>query len=742
MKRNNTSQHPEVLFVTSYPPRECGIATYSQDLINAIEKKFGDSFSIKVCALETKDETFNYENRVVSTLNTSISEEYGQLAKKINSNAELKIVVFQHEFGFYNESGGKDFSLLLKQISKPKIIAFHTVLPCPDKVFKDLVCDISNSCQSIIVMTNASKNILVTDYGISADKIEVIAHGTHLVSNDNKLMLKDKFGFKGHKILSTFGLISSGKGIETTLDALPSIVKTNPTTLFLIIGKTHPGVIKHEGEKYRNMLEEKVKALHLEKHVKFINKYLDLPELLEYLRLTDIYLFTSKDPNQAVSGTFSYAMSCGCPVISTPIPQAKEMIDDNTGIIIDFQDSKQLTAGVVKLLSDEPLQRKLSINTLQKIAPTAWENSAIAHGVLFERIIDHDFTFHYNTPEINLNHLKEMTTDFGLIQFSRINQPDLESGYTLDDNARALIAVCMHYEFARENHDLGLMYKYLDFINFCLQPDGTLLNYVDKDKKFTIQNNETNLEDSNGRAIWALGFLLSQSNIIPLEMSSLAKKIIDKAILNSENIFSTRAMAFTIKGLYFYNLAFPRAKTVKLIDLLANRIELMYEHESEKNWEWYESYLTYANAILPEAMYLSSLAVEKPLYAEIAKKSFDFLISHTFHDDEIKVISNRGWLSKGGERKDFGEQPIDISYTIMALYTFHRQYKDEHYMSKLNVAFNWFLGKNHLRQIIYNPCTGGCYDGLEEFQVNLNQGAESTVSYLMARMIVEKYRIS
>ena len=685
MKRNNTSQHPEVLFVTSYPPRECGIATYSQDLINAIEKMFGDSFSIKVCALESKDETFKYENRIVDKLNTSNSDEYIQLAEKINANIKLKIVVFQHEFGFYNESGGKDFLLLLKQISKPKIIVFHTILPRPNANFKELVCDISKECQSIIVMTKASKNILVRDYNISADKIEVIAHGTHLVSNNDKNLLKDKYGFKGHQILSTFGLISSGKGIETTLDALPSIVKTNPTTLFLVIGKTHPGVIKYEGEKYRNMLEEKVKTLHLEKHVKFINKYLDLPELLEYLRLTDIYLFTSKDPNQAVSGTFSYAMSCGCPVITTPIPQAKEMIDDNTGIIIDFQDSKQLATGVIKLLNDEPLQKKLSINTLQKIAPTAWENSAIAHGVLFERIIDHEFTFHYNTPEINLNHIKEMTTEFGFIQFSRINQPDLESGYTLDDNARAMIAICMHYEFTRENHDLGLIYKYLDFINFCLQPDGSMLNYVDKDKKFTSQNNETNLEDSNGRAIWALGFLLSQSEIIPQEMSSLAKKIIDAATLNSEKIYSTRAMAFTIKGLYFYNLAFPQPKTVKLIDLLANRIELMYEHESEENWEWYESYLTYANAILPEAMYLASLAVEKPKYAEIAKKSFDFLISHTIYDDEIKVISNRGWLSKGGERKDFGEQPIDISYTIMALYTFHRQYKDEHYSSMLHL---------------------------------------------------------
>lgn len=740
MKKNNIDQHPEILFITSFPPRECGIATYSEDLIHAIEQKFGDSFSIKVCALENNDEKFHYDKRVVRTLNTSNTDEYYSLANFINSNEQIEIVVFQHEFGFYNESGGKDFLELLKEITKPKIIAYHTILPGQSESFKEMVINISNACDSIIVMTNASKLILTNEYKISTTKIEVIAHGTHLVINNNKLTLKEKYNFKNYKILSTFGLISSGKGIETTLDALPEIIKTHPSTLFLIIGKTHPGVIKHEGEKYRTFLEEKVHKLKIEKHVKFINKYLELAELLEYLRLTDIYLFTSKDPNQAVSGTFSYAMSCGCPVISTPIPQAREMIDENTGLIIDFQNSNQLATGVIKLLNDDTLRYNISKNTLQKIAPTAWENSAIAHGLLFKKIIDHSFHLHYNTPEINLKHLTQMTTEFGIIQFSHINQPDLNSGYTLDDNARALIAICMHYESTKETHDLSLIYSYLNFIKFCLQKDGSFLNYVDKDKQFTAQNQDTNLEDSNGRAIWALGYLLSQRAEIPLEMSTIAKTIIDSAILNSEKIFSTRAISFIIKGLYFYNLEYPSPSKVKLIDTLANRLELMYEHESQDNWNWYESYLTYANSVIPESMLLASLATNKSIYLNIAKESFHFLLSHTFYNNEIKVISNNGWLPKGGIRKYFGEQPIDISYTILALHSFYSKFKDEEYIDKLNVAFNWFLGKNHLHQIIYNPCTGGCYDGLEEYQVNLNQGAESTVSYLIARMIVEKYR--
>ncbi|NTW31219.1 MAG: glycosyltransferase [Bacteroidetes bacterium] len=739
VNRDNTIEQAEILFVTSYPPRECGIATYSQDLINAIDSKFGDSFSIKVCALETQDEKYFYNDKVNYKLDTSKAEEYKVLADKINQNKNIKLIVIQHEFGFFQLSGGNDFLNFLQQLAKPVILGFHTVLPHPDKHFKAMVKNLAAACNSIIVMTKSSKKLLEKDYGITHQKIEIIAHGTHLVSNNGKAFLKEKYGFTGRKILSTFGLISSGKGIETTLEALPAIVKNNPDVLFLAIGKTHPGVIKSEGEKYRCMLEEKVISLNIEKHVKFINRYLELPVLLEYLRLTDIYLFTSKDPNQAVSGTFSYAMSCGCPVISTPIPQALEMLDENTGIIIEFQNSQQLATGAIRLLNDESLRKNISINTLHKIAPTAWENSAILHALLFDKILGHEFPLLYSPPTVNLDHIKNLTTDFGMIQFSKINQPDISSGYTLDDNARALIATCMHYELTQDKTDLDLMHIYLNFIKFCLQSDGNFLNYVDKEKQFTAQNSETNLEDANGRAIWALGYLLSKKDILPTEMTEIAEELMGIATRKILNMFSSRAMAFNIKGLYYYNLNYNLPSITVLIEILADRLVGMYQHESEKNWNWFESYLTYANSILPEAMLLAWLSVKKVCYLNIAKKSFDFLLSQTFDKNEIKVISNKSWLYKGGEREYYGEQPIDVSYTILALHTFYSEFNDKDYLDKLKIAFNWFLGKNHLHRIIYNPCTGGCYDGLEQYQVNLNQGAESTVSYLMARIVVEKY---
>ena len=266
------------------------------------------------------------------------------------------------------------------------------------------------------------------------------------------------------------------------------------------------------------MLEQKVKDYALQDHVIFINNYLALPELLEYLQLTDIYLFTTNDPNQAVSGTFAYAMSCGCPIISTPIPHAREVLTEDTGIIFDFRNSQQLADGVIRLLNDEPLRRNISSNTLQKIVSTAWENSAVAHAMLFEKIAGDKITLQYNLPAINLNHLKHMTTNTGIIQFSKINQPDIKSGYTLDDNARALVATCMYFKLTGDKKSIFDIRKYLSFIKLCLQPGGDFLNYVDKDNKFTDQNKTANLDDANGRAVWALGYLISAKGLLPEEI--------------------------------------------------------------------------------------------------------------------------------------------------------------------------------------------------------------------------------
>jgi len=736
---------PEILCITSYPPRQCGIATYSQDLVQALEGKFRTSFTVKICALETEYELHRYGDDVYSTFNTSRPARYVELATSINQNKNIKIVLIQHEFGFFNHRES-DFESFLFAITKPIIISFHTVLPHPDNKILQQVRGMIAACESLIVMTNTSARILIEHYGAAPEKITVIPHGTHLVPHLDKDSLKEKYKMQGRNILSTFGLLSSGKGIETTLEALPAIIKAHPDTLFLIIGKTHPTIVQQEGEQYRMMLKDKIDELALGEHVQFINRYLPLPDLLEYLQLTDIYLFTSKDPNQAVSGTFSYAISCGCAVVSTPIPHAREVLLGDAGVIIDFDNPGQLSQAVVSLLQDDEYRKNISSNGLHRMAPTSWENSAIAHASVFAATCGSDIVLQYSIPESNLGHLKKLTTSIGMIQFSRINVPDITSGYTLDDNARALVAIGQHYELTRDEADLEYIGIYLNFIKRCLQEEGYFLNYVDEEGHFTEQNNSINVADSNGRALWALGYVISLSALLPDELVREAEVLMQRGLEHVSNIHSPRAMAFIIKGLYYYNSKNYSVHTVCLLKELANRLEQMQRHESDghTDWQWYEGYLTYANSILPEAMLCAWLVTGNLSYKEIAKSTFDFLLSKTFSQDTITVISNKSWHYRDIEKLTptltlrGGQQPIDVAYTILALQKFYDVFHEEEYRQKMKIAFNWFLGANHLQQIIYNPCTGGCYDGLEERTVNLNQGAESTVSYLMAKFAVEK----
>lgn len=726
---------PEILFITSYPPRECGIATYTQDLKNAIQEKFGHSVSLQICALESVPSQYNYPAEVKYVLHTQEKEQYKALANKINADKNVAMVFLQHEFGLYGGTYGSYVLKLISKLRKPVTITLHTVLPNPNEELKSVAKQLADLATGIVVMTNNAASILIKDYGIEEDKITVIPHGTHLVAprKDKKqaIHLADRM------VLSTFGLLGQGKSIETALEALPQIISHFPNVIYLIIGKTHPEILKREGEKYRESLYEKVQELQLQNNVKFVNKYLSLEELMDYLERTDIYMFTSKDPNQAVSGTFAYAMACGCPVVSTPIPHAKEMLE-GAGKNFGFQNSDELAEVTIELLSNPKLLEEMRLNALHKINPTSWQNSAIAHmEVINNGLVNKKVALKYEMPKISLDHIRRLTTDHGMIQFSSIATPDINSGYTLDDNARALIAMTKHFELTGETDDLELIKIYLDFIQFCQKTDGSFANYVDYKGNYLPENEIENLEDSNGRAVWALGQFLSGNSFLPDTLTEKATEVFEKTLPHIEKFESPRAIAFAIKGLHFYNLDKKKASINNLITALADNLASKCRGVSDNNWKWYEDYLTYANSLLPEAMLLASISTGNELFKEMAKDTFDFLLSIIFKNDQIKVVSNQGWYLRGATANNFGEQPVDVAYTILALNTFYEVFGNEEYMAKMEIAFDWFHGRNHLHQIIYNPKTGGCYDGLEEHHVNLNQGAESTLSYLMARLVFE-----
>ena len=732
--------NPTVLFLTTYPPRECGIATFTQDMVHALTRQFGTSYHFKICALE---EGFGhqrtYPDEVVATLNAYDLKECADRAEQINNDPSVRVVCVQHEFGLFGGQRGDHVLAFLYSVNKPVVINMHTVLPTPDKELKRLVRNMARTAQKLVVMTNRSAEILQNEYGLDPERIMVIPHGTHLTPWQDATQLKEKYGLTGRKVLSTFGLLSENKGIENAIEALSTIKESVPEVMYLILGKTHPVVVKNEGEQYRNKLQALVRQRGLEDHVRFVNKYLDLDELLEYLSLTDTYLFVSKDPNQAVSGTFTYAMSCACPIISTPMPHAQEMLREDMGSLLsDFNRPDQIAEAAIKILSDDALRQHMSNNAYYYTRDAIWQNVAVKYAQLFQQVDDPSGVLRYDLPEVKLDHLRKLTTPVGMIQFANFGIPDLDSGYTLDDNARALIALCMHYYTLREPQRLPLLETYLDFVISCQQADGSFLNYVDEHRQFTPQNDEVNLEDAAMRAVWSLGMVVQYHKVLPSDLVTKAKLALVRSLLIVRDVDSPRARAFAIKGLYAYYQVERDVIVLETIDHLAQGLLDKFNSVATTQWNWFEDYLTYANSVLSEGMMYAYLATRREEYQRVAYESFDFLLQCLFiTEDQIKVVSNDGWWMKGEQCKPGGEQPIDVCYTIMALSLFYQTSSRPSYQEKLHAAFNWYLGNNHLSQIIYNPATGGCFDGLEEDHVNQNQGAESTVCYLIARLQME-----
>jgi glycosyltransferase involved in cell wall biosynthesis len=730
----------KMLMVSSYPPRECGLATFSNDIVNAIKVVFGDTLPIEVCALENNKKQYNYNKEVSYTLNSSKLEEYQIIAEEINERKDIGLVCIQHEFGLFGGEYGDYVLAFILALNKPIATIFHTVLPYPDEKRKKIVHAIVDLSDRIIVLTKKSQEILTSHYGCPIAKTQVIPHGNHSILWEQKEKLKNKYELSNKIILSTFGLISENKNIETTLFALKEVVIKHPEVVYFIIGKTHPEVIRQEGEKYRNLLISTVKELNLENNVVFINEYLELKELLEYLTLSDIYLFSSKDPNQAVSGTFAYAMSCGCAVISTPIPHAVEALEHHAGILLkEFNNPEEFKSAILRLIENKEERVAMGKNAFSLSHGPIWENIAIKYGLMFGELTNRVEDLMFRLPPIKIDHIKRLTTDLGILQFSKFSEPDPESGYTLDDNARALIDMVMYNKLFPDDDTVIMANTYLKYIEDIQRETGWFDNYKDIDNQLTKQNGEVNLEDANGRALWSLGTVIAHKETLPIETVLRAKNCWDKAIIRLSDINSPRAMAYAIKGLYNYYSIYKDELIEKHIEKLADELLRHYNINSEVNWCWYEDYMTYANNVLPEAMMYSYLVTGKMKYKKIALTTFDFLLSHYFMKGQLKVVSNRNWFKKQNERNFYGEQPIEVATTIITLDLFNEVTRKRKYRDQLKLAFIWFLGNNHLQQIMYNPENGASYDGLEDKCININQGAESALCFFKARLIMEKY---
>ncbi|MGD9153031.1 MAG: glycosyltransferase family 4 protein [Gammaproteobacteria bacterium] len=728
-----------IIYLSTFPPRACGLASFTHDLANSIDSHLAaPSFSAKIIAM-CGDKKLSYDNRVLFQINQHQQNSYIKAAEMLNAMPNAKLINIQHEFGIFGGEYGCYLIPFLRALKNPVVVTLHTVLPQPAKKLREVTCEICNYTKTIVVMSERAKNLLQQEYDIAESKIRIIPHGIHQRPYTTSAAAKKAFGLENKIVLSTFGMLSRGKGIEYVLQALVHVVKKFPNVLYQIIGATHPNVLKEEGESYREFLQDTVNKLNLAKYVKFYNQHFDLDALLDHLETSDIYLAASLNPHQVTSGTLSYALGTGRPVISMRFYHAEEVVTPEVGYIIDHTDSRAYADAISKLLQNETLRKTMGKNAFIKTRNMIWPNVALQYLDCFTQYIPIP-NLQRKRPAVTLKHLKKLTDDFGIFQFAQFSIPDPASGYTLDDNARALIAVALAYKHynklkcTSKQELLRLMHIYLDFIEYVEQNPGDLHNYVYHNKTLNTQANaEENLEDANGRAIYALAYVAAAQEL-PQKIKKKARKLLEKHLTHMPNkLHSPRAIAFCAKAIA--KLENDHAMHATL-EQYGNHLLHLYNQYHADDWRWFEPYLTYCNAILPDALLNIYKAMpHKKNYFSIAEKTLNFLIKHSF-DKHYMPIGQNGWFYKNGKRAFFDQQPEDTSSMVEALHTMYSITKNEYYKTLMHKAFNWFLGDNQIQQMVYNPTTGGCCDGVRSNSINLNQGAESTIAYLYAHLLL------
>lgn len=726
-------KNSKICFLSNFPPKECGIATFTQDLISSLNKKFNPKVKSRVIALNEESNLYNYDSRVVMQMNKDYLEDYINIAKRVNRSEKIKLVCIQHEFGIFGGEYGSYIIPFLETIKKPVVITFHSVLPNPNNLRKNVVKFIGEKSAAIIVMAESAVDILNRDYGINKNKIYVVRHGIPDTPFKPVEPYKKKLRLENKIVLSTFGLLSRGKGIEYMIKALPYLIKKHPNLLYIIIGETHPTIRKREGEEYRNSLISLVEKLKLQNNVKFYNKYLDLNEIIEYLLATDIYVCTNLEKNQIVSGTLSYALGCGKAIVSTPNIYAEEVLDNERGILAEFQDPKSFANAIEKLLSNDELKKRIEQNAYAFGRSMIWQNVASGYLSIFNKVVKLREETTEKYPTVKLNHLRNLTDNTGCIQFAKLSVPDKSSGYTVDDNSRALIVSTIHDKLYDSEISKELSNVYLDFLEKVQGKEGKF-----NDMEYENKNLIPSSEDSTGRTIWALGYFINNSK--DNELIEKAKKMFNKSYNLISEDSSPRAKAFSVIGLYHYYQKYKEENILlKIISLVDTLVE-SYKREATEEWSWFEGYLTYSNSKIPEMLFLAYNLTKNKEYLDIAEKSLNFLTNLVFFKDELSPIGQNGWYSRHGTRSFFDQQPIDASSMVQTYLIAHAITQNKKYYNNAVLAFNWFLGKNHLKQMIYNEVTGGCHDGLSKYSINLNQGAESTIEYLISRLMLEEIK--
>jgi glycosyltransferase involved in cell wall biosynthesis len=743
-----------IAFIGNYLPRQCGIATFTTDLCTAVAAEYGGArlFAIPV---NDPDSSYDYPERVRLELSQEDQTSYERAAEFLNFNGN-DLVCMQHEYGIFGGVAGGHILTLLRKLKMPLVTTLHTVLREPDSDQRAVLDEIAHLSDRLIVMSEHAACLLRDVYGVPAEKIDLIPHGVPDLPFTDPNYYKDLFGTPGKPVLLTFGLLSPNKGIENVIRALPQILKEHGDVVYIVSGATHPHIRRREGEKYRDSLQALAKELGVSSHVIFNNRFVSSEELVEHVGAADIYITPYRQEAQVVSGTLAIALGAGKAIISTPYWHAKDLLADGRGVIVPFDDPDSIATATIRLLDNDAERHAMRKRAYLHSRGTTWQKTAQAYMASFqqarvERMLRprpalQDLVTAKATdqlPLLNSFHLSQMTDDTGILQHAIYSVPYSREGYTTDDNARALIVSTLLHSSPLSASDeyLSLSRRYLAFLWFAFHDKtGRFRNFLSYDREW---QEEVGSEDSHGRALWALGTVLGISEDAGLR--GAAGRLFEAAVSATLGFTSPRAWAFSILGMQAYLDRFPGDRVVQgSRNALANRLLDIYEQTYSETWRWFEKSLSYSNARLSQALLVAGWRSGNQRMIEVGCASLQWLVAeqHRGNDAVFVPIGSRGFFVAGDEKARFDQQPVEACATISACVQAYLLTNEQHWLDEAWCAFRWFLGRNDLQVPLYDAATGGCRDGLHPDRVNENQGAESTLSFLMSLLDMQGVEIA
>jgi glycosyltransferase involved in cell wall biosynthesis len=739
-----------VAVIGNYLPRQCGIATFTTDLVEALSAEAPD-INCWAVAMNDKPEGYAYPEKVRFEINQNKLTDYSVASEFLNIS-QVDIVCVQHEYGLFGGPAGSHLLKLLGEIRMPVVTTLHTVLRDPAPEYREVMCKLSDLSDKLVVMSRKAFDFLKDIYSVPEEKIAFIHHGIPDMPFIDSSFNKDKFGVEGKKVLLTFGLLSPNKGIENVLQALPSITRKHPDVTYIILGATHPHILKTHGEEYRISLQQLVRKLNISGHVIFQNRFVALKELCEFLGIADIYVTPYLEEAQITSGTLAYAMGTGKAVISTPYWYATEMLAEGRGIIVPFNNPDAMAEQIIDLLDNDVNRHAMRKKAYTFCREAIWKDVSRRYLEVFSEVrlerARHPRPRHlyienikaisnFELPEMKLDHLKTLTDDTGILQHANYTIPDRTHGYCTDDNARALLVAAMVQKYLPTNglrHDF-LSGHYLGFLLYAYnENNGRFRNFMTYSRQWI---DEIGPEDAHGRALWGLGKAVAfLDNPGQLAMST---NLFNQGLKAAEYFNSPRAIAFTLVGIHGYLYRFAGDSDVRRIrEVLADRLFNQFKNNATKSWPWLENTLNYANGKLTHALLLSGQWIQRSDMIDMGLRSLKWLLTIQTEKGHFVPVGNKGWYKQGGLKVRFDQQPIEANAMIEACVEAFNITRDKTWIDNAVMCFNWYLGHNDLNMPLYDPKTGGCRDGLMADGINQNEGAESTLAWLLSLMTLQK----